>query len=582
MSSQQVRAYLSASEVGVGQPFVLNVEIAGVRQLEEEPAVPDLGAFASYVGSGTSTSMQMAGGRTTVSLTVQYRYLANAQGRHTIGPVMVTVAGQQFRTDPLTLTVLDAPPHGTPEGGGESFVEPGDVFVEVEVDKRRVVENEPILVEYRIFTRVNVESYTISGLPSAPGFWTHELEQSDSPQVEQVVRDGQQYASAVVRRVALFPTSPGTKVLDPLTLEARVRIRRTRDLFGDVLDPFSRLDRGGLFGTLVPVSVATRPVTIEVIEPPASGRPPAFDGHVGPLEVSTRVDRSEVGANEAVTFTVAYSGSGNLRAITAPPLEFPPELEVFPPEARVEVGEGEASIRGTRVFDYVIIPRVSGVIELPGVETASYDPRRGTYRTSAAAPLTLTVTGAGTGPSVGGRLPSSVDAIREEIRFIHIGTPAFLRVGRSVAEGPLFWTILLLPMMAALLALGLRGHLERLEGDVAYARNRRASKAAKRRLAGARALSDSDARSFYAEVSKALTGFIADKLNLSEAGLVREQLREIHQQRGLSEDVLDEVLSLLDECDRQRFAPAGGRASDPKEVLARARRLMAELDRGLV
>jgi len=183
---------------------------------------------------------------------------------------------------------------------------------------------------------------------------------------------------------------------------------------------------------------------------------------------------------------------------------------------------------------------------------------------------------------VGGRLPSSVDAIREEIRFIHIGTPAFLRVGRSVAEGPLFWTILLLPMMAALLALGLRGHLERLEGDVAYARNRRASKAAKRRLAGARALSDSDARSFYAEVSKALTGFIADKLNLSEAGLVREQLREIHQQRGLSEDVLDEVLSLLDECDRQRFAPAGGRASDPKEVLARARRLMAELDRGLV
>ncbi|NNM34966.1 MAG: protein BatD, partial [Gemmatimonadetes bacterium] len=473
LAGQEARAYLSASEVGLGRPFVLNVEISGVRQLEQEPVVPDLSSFAQYVGSGTSTSMQMAGGRTTVSLTVQYRYLATALGQYTIGPIRVSVGGQNLRTEPVSITILDAPPHTTPSAGPDpdSFVEPGDVFVEVALDKRRVVENEPILAEYRIFTRVNVESYTITGLPSATGFWTEELEQSDTPEVEQVVRDGQQYASAVVRRVALFPTGPGEKVLDPLTLEARVRVRRSRDLFGDALDPFSRLDPGGLFGSLIPVTVATRPVAIEVVEPPSAGRPAGFDGHVGPLTVSTSIDRTDVGANEAVTFTVTYAGSGNLRAIPAPPLEFPPELEVFPPEPRVEVGEGEESIRGTRSFDYVVIPRVAGEFELPGVETASYDPRRGTYTTSSAPPIPLPVSGGSGGPTLGGRIPSSVDAIREEIRFIHIGTPSFLRVGDSPFGGPVFWIVLILPMVAALMALGVRGHLERLDGDVAYARN---------------------------------------------------------------------------------------------------------------
>ena len=62
---------------------------------------------------------------------------------------------------------------------------------------------------------------------------------------------------------------------------------------------------------------------------------------------------------------------------------------------------------------------------------------------------------------------------------------------------------------------------------------------------------------------------------------MRDQLREIQQRRGLSEALLDDVLALLDECDRQRFAPGGAPAAGSTEILDRARRLMSELDRGL-
>lgn len=579
-SAQSVRAYLSNDEVGAGSQFVLSIEVVGARQLDREPSLPDL-AFARYLGSGTSTSMQMAGGRTDVTLTVQLRYQAVTPGRHTIEPIEVAAGGRSFRTDPLSLTVVDAPTHNaTGEGGFEEVIAPEDVFVEADVEKRSVYENEPVVVEYRIFTRVNVESYTITGLPTATGFWTEELEQSDAPQVEQVVRNGQQYASAVVRRVALFPTGEGPMALDPLTLEARVRIRRSRDLFGDLLDPFAPLDRSRLFGSLVPVTVATRPVTIDVRRLPARGRPDSFNGHVGPLNVTSSVDRTELQPNEAVTFRVTLSGAGNLRALPPPDVSFPPELEVFPPESDVEVSEGGGSIEGRRTFAYVVIPRVPGEIVLPPVEISAFDPATGSYRTSRADPLTLAVSGSGEG-AIGLRRPTSVDAIREEIRFIHVGTPRFVRVGRSLFDDSVFWIVLLLPMVAALGALGLRSHRDRLEGDVAWARHRRAGRAARKRLAGAAKKADGDARAFYAEVGGALTGFLADKLNLSEAGLVRDRLRRLESDEGVSRETLDGVLSLLDECDRQRFAPQTGAAARPDEVLKRARRLMTDLDREL-
>ena len=62
----EVRAFLSASQVGVGRQFVLNVEVTGTQQLDGQPELPDMDDFADYLGSGSSSSFQMANGRTTV------------------------------------------------------------------------------------------------------------------------------------------------------------------------------------------------------------------------------------------------------------------------------------------------------------------------------------------------------------------------------------------------------------------------------------------------------------------------------------------------------------------------------------
>ena len=571
----QVRAFLSSPRVGFGGQFVLNVEVSGTQQADADPVLPDMEEFGQYLGSGTSSSMQIVNGRTSVALTYQYRFQAIKDGVFEIGAVKVTAGGRTYETDPISLIVSDTPaPQGGIADSGDPAdgISPEDLFIETEVSRTTVFENEPVVVEHRIFTRVTVDSYRITALPQATGFWTEELEQSGEPQVERVIRDGSEYVTATVRRVALFPTGSGERTLDPLGVEAQVRVpdRRRQSIFGDFFD------------RRVPVAVASRPVTIEVQPLPAEGRPGSFTGHVGELDIATTVDRASVAANEAVTYRVDLTGTGNLRALAPPDITFPDEFEVFPPETTDRIAPGGGSIQGTRTYEYVLIPRAPGSVTIPPVEVSYFDARSSSYGTARSQPVEITVTGDATALSTEtGAVPSAVESIREEIRFIHIGTPDFRRTGVPLHTTAGFWIVLLLPVAAVVGAAAVRRHRDRIEGDVAYARVRRARRMARKRLARAKRLATGDPGDFYAEVAGALQGFLADKLNVAEAGLVREEAGRLARRRGVSDETLARLFACLDDCDLQRFAPAGTEREPPERVLERAVAIMGDLAKEL-
>ena len=581
--AQTVRAYLSQNEVGLNRQFVLHVEISGTQQLDEDPPVlPDLSAFAAYLGSGTSTSMRIVNGRPSMSLTFQHRFQATAEGTFEIGPVTVRAGGRDLRTEPLTIRIIDGPGPTTRSGprGADGTVAPEDLFVTATASQPLVYVNEPVIVEYRIFTRVDVDGYNITRQPGTTGFWVEELANPQA-RVEQVVRDGLQYASAVVRRVALFPTSAGTKTLEPLTLETRVRVqRRSRSLFGDPFgDPFGR----GLFGSRVPVVVGSNPVEIEVLPLPP-GQPDSFTGLVGHLDVSAAIDRTSVDINDALTYRLEVSGTGNIRTLPEPELGFPPDVEVYPPDISERVTPTEDGVRGSKIFEYVIVPRAPGQVTIPAVTLAYLDVDAGTYAMAASDPITLTVAGdpvaAPAGPA--GRLRTGVDLERQDIRFIRIAMPGFRSVGGSLVRSVRFWAIALVPMIAVAGAVAVRRHQDRLTGDVAYARRRRAARLAKQRLARAESLRSPDRhRAFHAEVGRALQGFLGDKLNVAEAGLIRDAIRARLTSRGVAAEVMDAYLECLEDCDRQRFAPTEPDTLAMQDMLTRAGHAMTDLDQAL-
>ena len=573
----EAHASVSPSVVPLNGQFTLAVELTGTNRADVEPSLPDLGDFSRYIGRNSSTSMQMINGVTTVSLVIQYRYQAIRDGTFEIGPVEVEVGGQVLRTQPVTLTVSTS---GAAAGGGRapenpSGVGPEDLFVVAEVDKARVYQNEPIAVSYRLFTRVNVSSYSLVSLGESEGFWVEEVPGPQNPQVEQRERGGQTYTTAVVRRAVLFPAGPGTKTIESMSIEASVRVQRQpRSIFDDFFGGSS------LFGSQVPTVIASNPVDIEVLPLPEEGRPRSFTGLVGRLGVSASIDRSSLETNEAVTLEVTVEGEGNLRGLAAPTIDFPGDFEVFPPEVTESIDRSGSRVRGSRTYEYVLIPRSPGARIIPPVEMSYFDADSGLYATSASEPLRLDVTGEAVIVAAGGR--AGVETLREDIRFIQIGPPGLGTPGGSLADTSGFWIVALLPLVALLGALGLRRHWDRLEGDVAYARGRRAGRVAKKRLGQARVvMAEGDARAFYAEVERALRGFLADKLNVAEAGFMSDVAEAELRRRGVPDAATSEYMACLGECDRARFAPPGSSAEEKSGFFDRAAEAMTSVQEGL-
>lgn len=570
------RAYLNQATVAVGRPFVVNVEVSGTRRLDREPALPDLSAFATYLGSGSSTSMQMVNNRTTVSIIIQFRYQALEEGTFRIPPFELGVEGQTLTTDPLEITISAGPPPG--QGGGEGGGSPGevapeDLFLTAELSRSEVKEGEPFVLEYRIFTRVDVSGYSLTSIPDPEGFWVEELALPDPPQVEQVVRDGVQYTTAAIRRLALIATGPGERTLEPLGIEAQVRMQRR------TLDPFESIfDRRNIFPSVSQASVLSNRIELAV-EPLPPGRPEPFSGVVGDLTLTASLDQDSVEANEAVTLTLRARGEGNIRAIPDPVVEFPGDFEVYPPEVSESVRPSGAGLAGSKSWEYVLIPRAPGDRVLPSISMGYFDTDDEAYRTAASEPLNLRVSGdLPEGPAA--LVRGGVATLREDIRFIHLGPIRLTPIQGGGLGGAAFWIVFLLPMAAVLGAVGLRMHLGRLERDPAYARRKRAGRVAHARLAKARKLVGADrSREFYAETAQALRGFIADKLDVAEAGMQMRQVEGALRSGGVSQGVLDEVSACLAHCDRQRFAPSEKDVGEEERFLERVGAVMTALTR---
>lgn len=576
------RATVSPTTVGLNRQFVLSVEVSGTQQLEGDPELPDMSAFATYLSSGTTTSMQIVNGRTTVSVVVQYRFQATKLGTFQIGPVRVKAGGKDVGTDPVTVTVTDkpVPTTGVAPGGGEVDIPPEDLFVTARPSKRTLFVNEPVVLEYRIFTRVTVDSYSVTKKPSSPGFWVEDLDDPRQPTVERVTRNGRQYVSAVIDRVALFPTSAGRKTVAPLSIQAQVQVNRpSRDPLSGLLPDF--FSRG--FARRMPVVVASDSVMLEVQPLPDDGRPRNFSGFVGSLGVTASLDKTETRVNDAITYRLRITGEGNLRTLPDPAITFPQDFDAYPPKISQDIDRSGGRVRGSKTYEYVLIPRSPGPHVIPAVRYEYYDLEHKRYAAAAADSLVAMVTGTlASGPAVGGTERGAVAPLRQDIRFIRVAMPDFSRRGRTLFDHAAFWLVLLGPIVGLAGTAGLRRHRDRLAGDVAFARGRRAGRLARKRLATARSLqSPQRAKQFHAEIGRALQGFLGDKLNVAEAGMIRESVGAALTARGVADDVIEDYFSCLDACDRYRYAPAEVTLEDMHALLARAERAMVNLDEAL-
>jgi hypothetical protein len=96
----------------------------------------------------------------------------------------------------------------------------------------------------------------------------------------------------------------------------------------------------------------------------------------------------------------------------------------------------------------------------------------------------------------------------------------------------------------------------RLNADIKGRKLARAGRVATRRLKSARTLMNAHKNEeFYAELSRALWGYVSDKLGIAPSQLMRDNISEKLSEIGASEDTIKGIIDVLDECEMARFTP---------------------------
>jgi hypothetical protein len=581
-----VTATIDRARIGLNEDFTLVVEVSGDAS---QPRLPDMEAFAALAGTSSSQNFQLINGRFSSSRTYQYTFIARTAGKFTIGAVEVEAKGQVYRSQPIEIEIVQAsqggapPPQSPPSGQGRSSEPPpnleGTLYLDARVDRKRVYQNEPVIVSYKIYMRLNVTSYGISQLPNFGGFWAEDFPMPQQPRTYQEVINGQKYLVAEIKKTALFPQSPGEKILDPMVIECEVQLprRRSRDIFESFFDdPF--------FARTTRQRVASKPVAIEVLPLPTEGKPANFSGAVGNFSLTASVDRTQVKTNEAITLKVKASGDGNIKILPQPQIELPADFEVYDPKVAENIDHNNDRISGSKTWEFVIVPRFPGSHEIKPIMLSYFDPRAKAYRVAATSPIALSVEkGAGEYAMAGsGISKEDVRLLGKDIRFIAKAVVPFRNAGATLYTQPLFLAVLIAPVAALLVAFGYRRHKEKLSTNIAYARSRKASRLAQKQLhAAQKLLQKNDEKAFYAEVQRALMGFLGNKLNVAEAGLITEEVERLLSEKQVEPEVIRTYIACLHTCDFQRFAPEQSNGKAMQDFYRQAQRAIEQIEKAL-
>jgi len=584
----EIKTSVDRTKVGLNQNFKISVDVSGDKADNAgNPQMPDISSFAAYMGSsGISQNIQIINGRMSVSKSHSFTYRAISLGKFTIPGASIKFKGKEYRSKPIQISVVKASTQQpqtqprrtqTPTTNQQtSQVDENSLYLRAKASKRQVYVNEPVILTYKIYTRVSVTQYGIIKLPNTTGFWVEEYDIGNQPQTHEEVINGQKFIVAEIKRMALFPTDAGKKKIGAMEIECNVRVQtRRRSIFDSFFDdPF--------FGRSVRKLVSSNPVTINVLPLPAENKPSNYSGLVGNFNVTSYVDKKKVKTNEAISLKIEISGSGNIKMIPNPKVELPTDFEQYSPKISEKISRNHRGITGSKTFEYVLVPRYPGAQKIKPIEFSYFDVKAKSYKTIRTKEILVNVEKSGDQfvKVTSGHSKEDVKYLGQDIRFIQQGIPNFKKIGSQFYKSFYFLLILILPLIVVAVSYGYRRHLDKLSGNIAYARSRKANQMAMKQLSKAKKyLSPDTQKQFYAEVSNSLMGFLGDKLNIPSAGIITDEVEDLMKDKNVKDEVIKQYLLCLKMCDYQRFAPSDAQLEEMKMFFDEAKQAIVALEK---
>jgi hypothetical protein len=381
-----IHAQVDATKVGVDDQVQLTISVEG--GFDGDVPLPPLQNLKRVGGPFVSSQVSIVNGAVSQARSFTFVLQPSAVGRAEIGSARIVVGGAEKKTDPIAVEVVpgalrqsQSPSNPFDDAFGEdpfaSFfgsrrrAEPKLQAVAV-ASRQRVHVGEALTLTYYLYTQTSVTGVELAQAPQYPGFWAEDVAQPKGPsRGEHVDLDGVTYARFPILQKLLFPTKAGKLTIPAATF--RFGLGRA-----SVFDPGGTAER------------STRPVAVVVEALPAE---PGFSGAVGEFAVHASFDRDTVPLGEAATLRFTVQGEGNLKWIDRAPEVSIPGAKTYPPQTKSDLQVGPGGMKGSKTWDFVVVPETSGTLEVPSLPFAYYDPAAGVMKKANTRTLALQVVG---------------------------------------------------------------------------------------------------------------------------------------------------------------------------------------------
>jgi tetratricopeptide (TPR) repeat protein len=557
------------SQVSVGEQFRLSYTI-NTQNVSEFRAgnIPEELEVLIGPNRSVQSSYQMINGHTSSSSSITYTYIvvATKNGSFTIPAAHAVVDGKSVASNTLSIKVTGSARNQANGAGAQrqrdadgpelrdagSRISGSDLFIKVSANKKRVYEQEPILLTYKVYTLVSLTQLE-GKMPDLKGFHTQEVDLPQQKSFKVETFNGRPYRTVTWSQYVMFPQLTGKLQIPSITFNGIV-VQQNRNI-----DPFEAFFNGG--SGYIEVKKQIQAPGIEIQVDPLPARPANFSGGVGRFSISAQLDKTSVKANDPVKMRIVVSGTGNLKLIKQPEVNFPKDFDKYDAKITDKTKLTASGLEGSMIYDILAVPRHQGKYEIPPVEFTFYNTVTHKYETVKSQGFSLDVAkGSGSGSVSTFDGQEDLQMLNKDIRHIKTGSTDLNSTNDFFFGSTGYWLslIVLALIFISLFVIFRQRAIE--NANITKQRAGKANKVATKRLKKAsKLMAENKPGEFYDEVLRALWGYVGDKLNIPVEQLSHDNISQKLSERNVDEETISQFIGALDECEFERYAPG-----DPK------------------
>ncbi len=575
VAQARFKASISPASIGKNETAELRLMVENAQEVEEITP-PVLKDFIIISGPNQESGIQNNNGVTRQYVGYSYILKPKRKGNFSIGNAIAKADGKILKSNRVSVEVTNetgtnnqnnnSPFNGlglfdeTPVAQtdnrdyilkkGENIQAKIDknIFIKVDVDKTSCFIGQPIVVTYKLFTRLESES-NITRNPSFNGFSVIDLSQPGSTAYGIEKLHGKEYNVYTLRKAQLYPLQAGTMEVEIAEVENTIHFIKEEVLKNNGVD-LSGWSINGLPPEAIEIQKVTlksKPVTISVKPLPDTNKPASFKGAVGKFSLNATIERNTFSTDDAGKLHLTITGEGNMELITAPDINWPGGIESFEPTMTEILNKQAVPVSGSKSFDYPFTVTKAGNYTLPAIEYSYFDATLKVYKSISTEPMLIIISN---GP---GKSAYKKDSPKSESEYIFIS----LYINR-------YWILI---SFALIVIAGLLYFIKKQKEKHAAARLVKTDSpksaanieievmAFNPLVTTENCLVHKDSKGFYYALDKELRQFLSVQLKVPVETINKKSIGEELDKKGISVNISLQVQQLLNEVDWQLYAP---------------------------